>query len=372
MENLPKYIIKALRKNHTSLGDHPAFPPEDEEKFVIKLLTKYYNGILEDVGSTDVPRLKNELSRLLSECIKKEQPIKDALEKLCIEVVNDMFNIPQDSIDIKVTLADTIDTSGQRMFPESTEDFEFDDIRDMNGLTDEVYKRRMLNCLIAGISVNMAYDVSNYIQNLFKIDPELPLLYKKILAVNGLLLYLEKDSDFDNDEQSTEGGIVDVKITNQDEMPIIDAQGLIFPVLLEETIKGLLELAISHGLPKDRERAMYVIKKSDFKLAEMWDLRLGMPLWERISSQIEDDVEPNFLMMELSKLKPAAFNSLLQEVFAGTKTGKRKLEKILGKIKRLKNADDFDRYIQIRNQEYPLEDGNFTSDELMINDNEMF
>ena len=41
MAILPKHIIKAVMSNDTSLGEHPAFPPEDEEKFIIKVLTTY-------------------------------------------------------------------------------------------------------------------------------------------------------------------------------------------------------------------------------------------------------------------------------------------------------------------------------------------
>ena len=363
MEKLPKHIMKALLDNRTSLGDHPAYPPEDEEKFVVRLLTKYYNSLLDDVGTDDVEKIRTQLSKLLVKCIKKERTCKEALQELCLDTVNSIFNIPQDTVEVSMELVNKIDASGHRAVPEATEDFSFENIKDMKRLTDEVYKRRMLNCLVAGAALHYTYDVSHYIQNVFKIDPELPLLYKQILALNSILLFLEKESN----DQTTEGGIVDVNILSQGKMPTIEAKAIVFPILVEETLKGFFELAISHGLPKEKERAMYVMKKADFKLAEMWDLRLGVPLWERIISQVDDDVEPNFLLMELSKLNPDTFNELLQEVFAGTSIGKRKLNRIVKTINSKKNADDFDKYIQAMNGKYPIED-NFTSDELTIKD----
>ena len=35
---LPKHIIKSILSNKTSLGDHPALPPDEEEKFLLYLL----------------------------------------------------------------------------------------------------------------------------------------------------------------------------------------------------------------------------------------------------------------------------------------------------------------------------------------------
>ena len=49
MATLPSHILKALRDNKTSLGEHPCFPPEEEEKFIIGLLSKTFKEINEKV-----------------------------------------------------------------------------------------------------------------------------------------------------------------------------------------------------------------------------------------------------------------------------------------------------------------------------------
>jgi hypothetical protein len=41
---LPKHVIKSILLDKTSLGNHPAFPPDDENKFVTKLLKKSYSS----------------------------------------------------------------------------------------------------------------------------------------------------------------------------------------------------------------------------------------------------------------------------------------------------------------------------------------
>lgn len=364
-QHLPKHIINALRGNKTSLGEHPSFPPDEEEKFIIYLLEDTFNILLEKVGETDYETLKNELGKMLSECKKIERNHREALEELCANVVNELFSIPEDTINIEAKLVDKVDTSTERMVPEKTTDYSFDSIEDMHNLTDEIYKKRMLNALITGAAIYYTNNIGNYIKELFDINPELPALYKKSLDYNNVLMFYEKDSL--NDERSTNGGKVDVTISSNDEYPMVKSEGLLFPILVEETIKGLLELAISHGLPKNAEKAKYVISKSDFKLAELWDMRLGYSLWKLIEEEIEKsgydilEVGINFFLMELAEMSCNEFNSSLQEIFGRTKRGQQIISDICDDILHDKEQDEFDEYMQTKN-----------NSTIKINDDEYF
>ena len=46
MNSLPKHILKALKENKTSLGEHPSYPPEEEEKFIVNLVIKMNNHLI--------------------------------------------------------------------------------------------------------------------------------------------------------------------------------------------------------------------------------------------------------------------------------------------------------------------------------------
>ena len=364
MAILPKHIIKAVMSNDTSLGEHPAFPPEDEEKFIIKVLSSKYLDATEGLPVNDIQQIQHELSALLSQCVKMESGCKEALEQLAVKVASDIFSIPQDIINIEANIVASIDTSTHRMLPEKTDNFEFDSLEDMRGLSDGVYKRRMVDALVAGAANYYATKMENYLQDLFNINPELPSLYKKINQYNSALLYL-LDLNSDDAKTTIEGGKVDVYVGNGQSQIKIVAEGIVFPALLEETIKGVLELAVLHGLPTDRKKAAYIMKKADFGAAEMWDLRLGLPLWERIINICEDDVEPNFLLMELSSLEYDEFNEVLGEVFAHTKKGKTILKEITANIIKKQGEDDFHQYIDMRNSEFQLDDDEFKPEELV-------
>lgn len=371
---LPTHILTALKDNKTSLGEHPSYPPEEEEKFIVELLSKTFNELIQKVRDMDYETMKKELGKILGQCKKIESENKEALEELCANIINELFNIPEDTIEITSKLVDKVDTSIERLIPEKTTDYPFDDIKDMNYLTDEIYKRRMLNALVAGASIFYTNNIGGYVKELFEINSDLPSLYKKALDYNNVLMFYEKDSF--NDKHSTNGGKVDVTISSNDTYPLIKAEGLLFPILVEETIKGLLELAISHGLPKNSEKAKYVIGKSDFKLAELWDMRLGFSLWKLIEEVISKcgfdliEVGINFFLMELSEMEAEDFNNTLQEIFAKTKKGKEIVSEICNKILHEKEQDEFDDYIQNKNDKLVQINDNeyFTPEELLIND----
>ena len=355
MSTLPKHILNALKNNSTSLGEHPSYPPEEEEKFIICQTQKTFEELLQKVNNLDYETLKSELARILRDCKKIERNNIQALEELCANIINDMFQIPSDTIEIESNIVDKVDTSSERLIPEKTTDFSFEDIDDMNNLTDEIYKRRMLNALVAGASMYYTNYIGNYVKEVFDIDSDLPSLYKKALDYNNVLLFYEKDKF--NDKSSTNGGKVDVTISSKDSYPIIKAEGLLFPILLEETIKGLLELAIAHGLPKKADKAKYVMGKSDFKLAELWDMRLGYSLWTLIVKEMEDcgydmmEVGINFFLMSLSEMECGEFNKSLQEIFARTRKGKEILSDIAEEILYNRERDEFDDFIQNKNAE---------------------
>jgi hypothetical protein len=172
------------------------------------------------------------------------------------------------------------------------------------------------------------------------------------------------------------GGCVDVYLGSETTPVKILSQGVIFPILLEESIRGLLELSIAHGLPNERAKAEYITSKADFKLAEIWDQRLGIPLWKRLKNVFEEinenplDVGLNFIMMEISMLKPSNFNPIMQEILANTNTGKKLVAKLSEKIYYEKEQDDFIDYIQTKQNDdaYQLNDDEFTSDDLINDD----
>lgn len=371
MIKLPTYIIQSLKENKTSLGDQPCFPPEEEEKFIVSNVIKTFEQLSEKINVNSLDELKAKLSSFINEGKKIERNNISALENLCSEIINDFFQIPQDSIQLSLNIVDKVARNSERLTPEKMNEFSFVDIDEMNTLSSEIYKRRMLNALVSGASMYYTNHIGKYLQEIFELDSDLPSLYKKILDYSNVLMFCEKDSL--NEEKANNGGKVEVVISTDDKQPIIKSEAVLFPILLEETIKGILELAIAHGLPHNKEKAKYVIGKADFRLAEMWDARLGYCLWKIIEDEAKEcnynlsEIGVNFFLMSLSELECEDFNKNLREIFGKTKKGKAILMDLIEEILYEKEKDDFDKFVETKNQtiEEVSDDDYFTSEELL-------
>ena len=162
-------------------------------------------------------------------------------------------------------------------------------------------------------------------------------------------------------------GTVEVSLGTEDSKVKIEAQGVIFPILLTELIRGFMELFTSHGLPKDRRQAMMVIGKSDFLKAEPWDMKLGPMLWDLLSNTFYgiNSVELPYLLKRISSLNVDKFNYLMKEVFAKTRKGKEIMSKLSFKSKNDIEYDKFvDKMIKMKKDKGIITDDYIHPDEL--------
>jgi len=352
-EELPEDIINIVFKNETSLKDNPALPNIFNEGFLEKLVKKRFKETkeaLQDIGEiNDVPETKMEdvLNKLIIKCQELEKPFRNELERLCYNFVIDYFEVPSEMVELSIALVDEVDTNKQsiKIEPLVDDTFEYENLEDASELKSEVYKRRLLNVLSMGAGMKLSSNIKSYMSEIYDLNPRLLDLYRKIIALNDYLLFTNSKLEITEDNQ-LQMGTVEVTLGGEDEVVRIDSQGLIFPILLSETVRGFMELFASHGLPKEKNKMEFVIGNADYLKAEPWDMRLGFPLWEIFSEtfaqeSVKGDLIP-YLYMILSELKPNVFNKVMSEIFARTRKGKRLLGKLIVRAKDLKAYNNFD------------------------------
>lgn len=359
MQELPKDIMKALARNLTSLGDHPSFPPEEEYKFDSKITLERFQQVkddvlsIEDLADYSVQGLSEAVNQMMLECQEIENANKEALEKLCFNIVVDLFAIPEDIINFSCTLTDSISPKSIRanVKPVST-DMTFIDINHMNTLSDEVYKRRLIDALITGAAMNYSKIKKEYIGDLYEMNPKLPKLYRDIIKIMNYLMFVKNDIGI-SDEDKKQIGVVNVLIGNRTKRTEINAEGVIFPVLLMESIKGMMEAFAAHGLPKNKKEASYVMSKADFLAAEPWDMRMGPILWDCFEEAMQEKdtkMVPN-IFVEIVSLPIDEFNNLMKEIFAKTKKSKKVFELVKQEIEERIEYSDFQDRMQTRSME---------------------
>ena len=360
---IPSHLLKSLISNNTSLGQHPCFPPDDELCFLEKIVTPIYEIFTKK--NIDKENVKDELSKLVKQAKNIEINNIETLQKLCADIVKNIFNLEdlEETMEFDLKLTNSVDNSNIRMLPEKTEEYNFDSINEIEFLTKEIYKKRMLNALITGAAMYYSNNISSYIKELFDVDNELPSLYKKIVDYNNHLLFNEP-FDYKTMENNISGKVT-VVINKNENTTTLTSEAILFPVLLEETIKGVLEKAISNGLPSDYTKAKYIISKSDFKLAEYWDTILGYCLWVIIHDGL---IKNNIDIIDLglynffsyvSQIDVDDFNLNLKEVFAKTKHGLQFLKDISFNIE----ENNFINYSNKKNAE--IKNSFYNSEELL-------
>lgn len=353
---LPNHIIKRIDDRSHSLGDHPSFPPDDEEKFGKKILNKTFIKLKNEINEMGINDndIKSELDNLLLECQSLEENIKEELETVCYKFVDKLFTITNSAnIKIYCHLSDNIE-SKTIYSNEINNEFEFNDINHIHNLNKHIYKRRLLNALMEGISKDYLNKFEYYITDIFKLNPKLPELYNKIITLYDYYLFINKTND------NIKLGSNNVIIDNNSNNIIIDTKGKIFPSLLYETIKGIFQLISLHGLPSDKNEMQYVLSKSDLEEFDSWDKLLGASLWNVILNGFNNDIENEYYMpyyyMELISKEPKEFHNLLKEIFANTRMGKDNLNKLLHDVKIELDIENFNDIIKNKNNDYNIND----------------
>lgn len=353
IDNLPEDITNAIIQKKTSLKNNPAIPNIFEDTYLEKVLKKRFQetvdelkkiGEINDVAETDIPAV---LNKLILKCQEIEKPNKQELEKLCYNYIVDLFDIPEDMIIVDFQLVDKVDTNKfsinvDSLSDEDNDTIEYEDLKQVESAYEEINKRRMLNVLSMGAGMQVSSNIKSYLNDIYDINPKLPDLYRKIIALNNYLLFTKEDIGI-TDDNTMQLGTVQVTLGGNDELVKIDVEGEIFPVLLCECVRGLMELFASHGLPKDKNILDIVLLKADYLKAEPWDMRIGPLLWT-IFTQSFEDVDFTtipYLYKKIATLPCKKFNFFMKEVLSKTRTGKRLMCKLIEKAKEEKEYEKF-------------------------------
>ena len=129
----------------------------------------------------------------------------------------------------------------------------------------------------------------------------------------------------------------------------IIAEGINFVVLVHELTKGIFEVIAGAGLSDDEETFDKVQESEDILQKEVWDLRLGPAIWNRLRSQIPDKYSEedsksikNFLLMRIFKLPAKQFLVFLREVISGSQRGAQLIQKVIDSIVKDLNDEEYE------------------------------
>lgn len=375
-ERMAPELEEDLKKQNHSLGKHPIFPEGDECSFEERIMVERFADVVRrykrthDVDSIDNKNVIGEMMPLVYETMGLEAKHKKALQELAIKMIRDEYGMGEDVVEINAKLVSEVNMEGTKKNPTPTtvKDMQFESHDELVNANEEVYKRRFLNAMTQGAAKKCNHMFHMVDEELTKLDPKLPSKYSKMMSAADYMFYVIPKL-----EEGVNGGVVRVDFpSTKNPKAVINAEAMVFPVLIHELVKGVMELLSAHGLPKEQRIGEYVINKADFLAAEPWDMRLGPALWERFTRMIEpDDFHlKHHVYSELAALPVKEFNSKMKEIMAGTKQGKKLVQEIMDNVKSDLKEEEFNEVMNELSKNQPEKEQGFSFDELGLNDSE--
>jgi hypothetical protein len=257
-----------------------------------------------------------EMMRKLPSIMRIEAQHREELEQLAIQASLEETEVPADWFKIEALLnRQPINTGDFRMKPEKDKEeeeedespeipsFDVEDLTDEEILELEKHKRNIINAIVQGAAKrgHYVFQKPDIKARLDEINPSLYRDYLGIMAINDFLYFtmeqmIEMMSQTgqgvagkvklqDNDDDEEEGGEDEDKPDTK-----IVAEGMIFPILCHEIIKGIEEGKGRYGLPKDMELRKKVQGQVDILSNEPMQLRIGPEIVEKIRYALPDEL----------------------------------------------------------------------------------
>lgn len=312
-----------------------------------------------------------------------ERNHREELERLAVELVITEMGLGEDEIDFDVKIVgmgeiptddfnreqgnqpnpQEVNVDGEEPSIDSVNaEEEIELFHDLENFELESAKRRLINAMTQGASKRGHYMYHLVGEKIREITGS-----EQLLGLYGILMSIN-DVDYWQFSDQTISGAGDtiagkVKIEtpeggNEDEeggedpeyaKPKVIARGINFPVLVHELVKGIIEVIGTQGQPNDRELFQQVMQHEDTLEKEMWDLRLGPSIWDRIRSQFPEETLmesgkylQNYILMNIFKLPAKQFLVLMREVISNSDKGKSLMINLLRGIQEMLNQQDYE------------------------------
>ena len=310
-------------------------------------------------GMEGVMQLQLTLMNAHNTIVQIESNHKEELEQLAVELVMKEMGIPEGAIeyDAKLVGMGEVDMEDFQHDEENQEnpeqvniENEIEIFNELQNLDLEKAKRRMINAIIQGASKKGHYMFHLVPERLQQItgNPNILNLYGTLMSINDLT-YWQVSDDIIKGLGNSAAGKESAEGPEEEGGPgKVIARGINFPVLVHELIKGTLELFALQGRPEDGFEE--VESTEDTLEKEMWDLRLGPAIWDRIRNQFPEEILTdenkvelqNYLLLEIFKLPAKKFLVLVKELLSGSDRGKRMMNELMDGINKMFNDQEYE------------------------------
>lgn len=268
---------------------------------------------MEELRNLPAGRRQARLAQLsqesLMDIMRIERPHKAELERIAIDIVAKMYNIhDEDKSRLKAFLRKP---QIERAAPEQDEEEE----RMTGELTDredQINKRYTMNLLSQGAAIHNMHDVhleEEIAARLTRLDPNLTRVYSQFGRGSSHMYWLYNINMILDASLGSAMGTA-----SMDEEGNVIAQAPIFPVLVQELIKGVIMLISQHQFADmPPEHARQIIKAADTLHDEFPQIMVGPKVWKTFIKMIPNEYKNRLIdvVATLAKAHPRELNVLM-------------------------------------------------------------
>jgi hypothetical protein len=196
---------------------------------------------------------------------------------------------------------------------------------------DQANKRMTINSLTQGAAIH-GFQTAHHLAKdvLDSINPQLRGLYDKLSATShGAYYWIDPEQ-----MQAMGGGMRagEVKLVRENDQIIVHARATTLPVLIQELIKGTMELLGLHGISNlDKATHQHVMERSDDPADEHFHIQMGPALWRKLLTVLPKGSHMNMgsVISKLYKLPPNQLHAIMDAVVDDLPIAKELLSQLL-------------------------------------------
>ena len=351
-------IENKISKSQTDLSGNPALPHMNNEKFsnfeellASKAFKRSAINFEKYTGLKIDPNNPMGMMLATAQCVQQlteiEQDHFHELEQIANDLVFKIMGLEEGDLEFdllltglgEIDLSDT-DSASEEEIEQTTEEL----YEKYEELDLEIQKRRFINSLTQGAAVK-AQDAFHLVkEEINRLDPRLLNLYCILCSASDAGYWTIPDSTIESlgggeGASDIATGKMEVDPEGPNGIPLITVRAAMFPVLIHEMVKGVMEVYALHGQNEDQDIAKGAMQAADGLSKETWDLRLGPAIWETFREMYPDELFnedkqhlEKYLLMKIYKIPAKEFNGIMRAILSKDPKGKKFMENLLKDI----------------------------------------
>jgi hypothetical protein len=286
------------------------------------ILSKHGHALAKKSFDHTKQRLQNlnsnyrESFRIFNEILRIESRHKDELNQMAKDIVSQIYGIDQSQL----MVGDDVEINKTESNQEWSERGAVVDDR----VRKHIHMRATMNMLSHGAAVHQMLTLHHMVKEaLDEIDPNLTQLYDKFAAGATHMYWFQ---NIENAAEQLKGSAVgstkvEYKEENGEEVPVVKAAAICFPVLVQELSKGVMQMLSHHHLGRlDKSTLQRVLAEADKIQLEPYFIMVGPALW-RMTLDVSKNLNLNLseIISSIASHEPDEVHNLFDKMDSNPK-----------------------------------------------------